>query len=193
MSQNYTSDDFKTRVLASVALADPQLLTKDIALKEAAVLIGVIDEPDPNVILTQRSPHMRAHSGQIAFPGGKRDADDLTSEAAAIREAHEEIGLDPSFVQTIGRLEDHATPSGFIVTPVLAIIRRGFTLQINPVEVEAAFEVPLSFLMNPENHRVESRFWNGEERHFYVMTHSERRIWGVTAGIIRTLYERLYA
>lgn len=192
MSPNYTSADFHARVLSSMALTDPPATTRHIGLQQAAVLIGVIDEPEPKVILTQRNTGMRTHSGQIAFPGGKRDADDQTFEAAAIREAHEEIGLDPSFVQTIGRLSDYPAPSGFIVTPILAVIRRGFTLRLNPAEVDTAFEVPLSFLMNPENHQIESRFWNGSERRFYVMTHEERRIWGVTAGIIRALYERLY-
>jgi 8-oxo-dGTP pyrophosphatase MutT (NUDIX family) len=135
---------------------------------------------------------MRSHSGQIAFPGGKIDAEDPSPEDAALREAGEEIGLDGGHVDVIGRLPEYVSGSGYRIAPVLSIVRPGFLLTINPDEVDAAFEVPLAFLMDPANHRRQSRIWNDRERFFYEMPFGDRYIWGVTAGIIRTLYESLY-
>jgi 8-oxo-dGTP pyrophosphatase MutT (NUDIX family) len=163
-------------------------------LRDAAVLIPVVDHDDgATVILTQRAEAMRNHSGQIAFPGGKIDPEDPSPEDAALREADEEIGLDGSHVDIIGRLPDYVSGSGYRIAPVLSVVRPGFSLTINPHEVDAAFEVPLAFLMDPVNHRQQSRVWNERERFFYEMPFGERYIWGVTAGIIRSLYERLYA
>jgi 8-oxo-dGTP pyrophosphatase MutT (NUDIX family) len=163
-------------------------------LRDAAVLIPVVDHGEgATVILTQRAEAMRNHSGQIAFPGGKIDPEDPSPEGAALREADEEIGLDGAHVDIIGRLPDYVSGSGFRIAPVLSVVRPGFNLIINPHEVDAAFEVPLAFLMDPANHRQQSRVWNNRERFFYEMPFGERYIWGVTAGIIRTLYERLYA
>ena len=154
----------------------------------------VVDDPDgAKVILTQRTATLRKHSGQVAFPGGGIDEGDLSPEVAALREAREEIGLDPSFVETVGRLPQYLSGTGFRIVPVLSVVRRGFVIKPNPDEVDAVFEVPLSFLMNPDNHQRDSRTWQGIVRHFYVMPYGERQIWGITAGIIRTLYERLYA
>ncbi len=162
-------------------------------LRDAAVLIPVVDhEEGATIILTQRTTTMRNHSGQIAFPGGKIDPEDPTPEDAALREADEEIGLAGNHVDVIGRLPDYVTGSGFRIAPVLSVVRPGFDLTINPDEVDAAFEVPLAFLMDPANHRRQSRVWNNQKRFFYEMPFGERYIWGVTAGIIRTLYERLY-
>jgi 8-oxo-dGTP pyrophosphatase MutT (NUDIX family) len=129
----------------------------------------------------------------VAFPGGSVDPEDGSVEIAAMREAEEEIGLDRSFVEPVGRLPVYMTTTGFRITPVLAVIRPGYALTANPVEVDEVFETPLAFLMNPDNHRRESRVWEGVERHYYVMPYGEHHIWGVTAGIIRTMYERLYA
>lgn len=163
-------------------------------LKDAAVLVPVVDDPDgAKVILTQRTAKLRKHSGQVAFPGGGIDEGDPSPEVAALREAQEEIGLHPDFVETVGRLPQYLAGTGFRIVPVLSVVRRGFTITPNPEEVDAVFEVPLSFLMNPENHQRDSRTWQGIVRHFYVMPYGERYIWGITAGIIRTLYERLYA
>ena len=162
--------------------------------REAAVLVPVVDRPEgASVILTQRSAQLKKHSGQIAFPGGSVDPDDESLEAAALRESAEEIDLDPRFVTPIGRLPRYLTTTGFRITPVVAIVRPGFTLRASPAEVDDIFEVPLGFLMREANHRRESKVWNGAMRHYYVMPFGERFIWGVTAGIIRTLYERLYA
>jgi len=159
------------------------------------VLVPVVDDGDEGakVILTQRTTRLRKHSGQIAFPGGGIDDTDVSPEEAALREAQEEIGLDPAYVETVGRLPQYLSATGFRIIPVLSVVSRGFTITPNPHEVESVFEVPLSFLMNPENHQRDSRDWRGILRHYYVMPYGERYIWGITAGIIRTLYERLYA
>lgn len=162
-------------------------------LRPAAVLVPVVDHPgEAGVILTKRTEKLRSHSGQVAFPGGRIDPEDPTPEWAALREAHEEIGLDPQAVEVIGRLPDYYAGSGFRITPVLSIVRPGLRLTINPEEVDDAFEVPLSFLMDAANHRRDSRVWQNVERHFYTMPYEGRAIWGVTAGIIRAVQERLY-
>ena len=163
-------------------------------LREAAVLVPLVDHgAHSNILLTQRTQAMRTHSGQVAFPGGAIDPEDGSAEVAAMREAEEEIGLPRSFVEPVGRLPHYLTVSGFRITPVLAVVREDYPMTINRHEVDDAFEVPFSFLMNPDNHIRESRVWEGKERHFYTMPYGERYIWGVTAGILRTLYERLYA
>jgi 8-oxo-dGTP pyrophosphatase MutT (NUDIX family) len=163
------------------------------AKRPAAVLIAIVDSGlDARVLLTQRTANLRTHSGQIAFPGGTVDASDASPVAAALREANEEIGLSPAMVTPVGELPEYVTGSGFRITPVLAVVDPAHALTPNPHEVEAVFDVPLSFLMNADNHRIESRIWQGKERFYYTMPYRERFIWGVTAGIIRTLYERLY-
>ncbi|MBW3096124.1 CoA pyrophosphatase [Pseudohoeflea sp. DP4N28-3] len=168
------------------------------SLRDAAVLIAVVDGADDaeggaKVLLTRRTIKLRKHSGQVAFPGGSIDPEDASAAHAALREAQEEIGLDPAHVEIVGELPHYLAASGFSITPVLAVVRPGFSLVVNPHEVDEVFEVPLSFLMNPDNHRRESRVWEGAERHYYVIPYSRHHIWGVTAGIIRTLYERLYS
>jgi 8-oxo-dGTP pyrophosphatase MutT (NUDIX family) len=164
-------------------------------LRDAAVLVPVVDRGDEaSVILTLRNANMRKHSGQVAFPGGVIDPEDgHVPEVAALREAHEEIGLERSRVEIVGRLPKYLTTTGYSITPVLGLVRPPFQLELNEAEVADAFEVPLSFLMNPENHRRESRVWQNKERFYYTMPFGDRFIWGATAGIIRTLYERLYA
>ena len=163
-------------------------------LRDAAVLIPVVDHgPEATVLLTKRSETLRSHTGQVAFPGGRIDPGDPTPESAALRETAEEVGLDAGFVDLVGRMPDYVSGSGYRIAPVLSVVRPGFHLTLNPDEVDAAFEVPLSFLMDPANHRRDSRFWNDREWFFYEMPYGGQRIWGVTAGIIRTLYERLYA
>lgn len=163
-------------------------------LKDAAVLIAVVDRGDEaTVILTKRTEALRSHSGQVAFPGGRIDPEDASPEAAALREAMEEIGLEQRFVDVVGRLPDYASGSGFRIAPVLGVVRPGFKLTINPDEVDSAFEVPLRFLMDPANHQRDSRVWEEKERFFYRMPYEDWMIWGVTAGIIHALYERLYA
>lgn len=163
------------------------------AIKPAAVLIPVVDRPgELSVILTKRLDNLRSHSGQVAFPGGKIDATDADAEAAALREAHEEIALDPSLAEIIGRLPDYHTGSGYRISPVLALVRPSVRLVANPEEVDYVFEVPLAFLMDPANHRRGSRVFQGEERFFLEMPYGSHYIWGVTAGIIRLLHDRLF-
>ncbi|WP_309083329.1 CoA pyrophosphatase [Chelativorans sp.] len=169
------------------------LIVRD-RLHDAAVLVPVVDHgQEATVILTERAAHLRSHSGQVAFPGGRIDPTDASPEHAALREAEEEIGLDPSFVDVVGRMPDYVTGSGYRIRPILGIVRPGFILTINPEEVETVFEVPLSFLMDPANHRRDSRIWKERERFFYTIPYGDRFIWGVTAGILHMLYERLYA
>jgi 8-oxo-dGTP pyrophosphatase MutT (NUDIX family) len=163
-------------------------------LRDAAVLIPVVDHgSEASVLLTKRTEKLRSHSGQVAFPGGAIDPTDASPEDAAVRETLEEIGLGAADIDVVGRMPDYVSGSGYRIAPVLGIVRPDYFLTINEDEVDDAFEVPLSFLMNPANHRRESRIWQDRERFFYTMPFGERYIWGVTAGIIRTLYERLYA
>ena len=162
-------------------------------LRDAAVLVPVVDHgDDAATLLTKRTERMRSHSGQIAFPGGAIDPTDATPEAAALRETNEEIGIELEDVEIVGRMPDYVTGSGYRIAPVLGIVQSGYLVTINEDEVDDVFEVPLSFLMDPANHRRESRIWQEKERFYYTMPYGERFIWGVTAGIIHALYERLY-
>jgi len=165
------------------------------ATRPAAVLVPVIDRPEPTVLLTLRTAALSSHAGQIAFPGGKIEPSDATPLAAALREAHEEIGLDRSLVDPIGYLDLYLTFSGFRILPAVARVDPAFKATLNPTEVEDSFEVPLAFLMNVQNHALRSRNdqrGEGVVRRYYAMPFGERYIWGVTAGIVRNLYERIY-
>ena len=161
-------------------------------IKPAAVLVPIIERDEPMVLLTQRAVHLPDHAGQIAFPGGKIDAGDADPLAAALREADEEIGLGEQFIQPIGYLDLYLTTLGYRIVPTLARVRPGFSLTLNRSEVDDIFEVPLSFLMEEANHQRHSREWQGMTRTYYAMPFGERYIWGVTAGILRNLYERIY-
>ncbi|TCL74738.1 CoA pyrophosphatase [Rhizobium sp. BK251] len=177
-------------------ILNPDIVARveNIALRDAAVLVPVVDDgEEASVIFTTRTSTLRKHSGQIAFPGGAIDPGDISPEMAALRETEEEIGLGGAYVETVGRLPNYFAATGFRITPVLGVVRRGFELQPNPDEVEDVFEVPLSFLMDPDHHGRDSRIWEGIERHFYRIPYGTHMIWGITAGIVRTLYERLYA
>jgi len=162
-------------------------------IRPAAVLIPVVDRPQPTVLLTQRSAHLPDHAGQISFPGGKIETADESPLAAALREAEEEIGLDRRFVDPIGYLDLYMTTLGYRIVPVVARVAPDYTLTLNRSEVDDAFEVPLAFLMEPANHQKQSRDWQGMTRHYFVMPFEQRNIWGATAGILRNLYERIYA
>jgi 8-oxo-dGTP pyrophosphatase MutT (NUDIX family) len=169
-----------------------QIIAREQPIRPAAVLIPIVDHPEPTVLLTQRSPHLADHAGQIAFPGGKIDATDASPRDAALREAEEEVGLDRAFVDPLGYLGVYGTSFGFRILPTVARVRPGFSLRINRSEVDDAFEVPLAFLMNPSNHQLHAREFRGVERTYYAMPFAERYIWGATAGILRVLYERIY-
>nr|WP_315738355.1 MULTISPECIES: CoA pyrophosphatase [unclassified Bradyrhizobium] len=168
-----------------------EIISREQPIRPAAVLIPVVDRPEPTVLLTQRSPNLSSHAGQIAFPGGKIDVTDASPLDAALREAEEEVGLDRSFVDPIGYLDVYGTAFGFRILPTVARVRPGFTLKINEGEVDDAFEVPLAFLMDPANHQLHSKEFRGMERLYYAMPFAERYIWGATAGILRVLYERV--
>lgn len=170
------------------------LIPAGVAPKPAAVLVPIIlRQPEVTVLLTQRTEHLSSHAGQVAFPGGRIDAGDADAVAAALREAEEETGLASSFVEPIGFLDKYMTGSAYAVVPVVALVKPGFVITPQASEVSAVFEVPLRFLMSPENHEKQSRIWQGRERFYYAMPWQERFIWGATAGMIRNLYDRLYA
>ncbi len=157
-------------------------------LRPAAVLVPVISAADgARVVLTKRSSQLKHHPGQVAFPGGKIEAEDGTPEAAALRESHEEIGLDPASVQLLGRLPAHETVTGFTVTPVLALIRDPFTPVAEAGEVEEVFTVPLEHLLDPGRYRIERRRWLGQWRSYYAVPWGPYYIWGATARMLRGL------
>jgi 8-oxo-dGTP pyrophosphatase MutT (NUDIX family) len=169
--------------------------------RAAAVLIGVVARAArPTVLLTQRTAHLSSHAGQIAFPGGRTEPTDGSPAAAALREAHEEIGLEHRLVEVIGTLPDYRTGTGFLVTPVVALVDPGLTLRLDPNEVDDAFEVPLEFLMDPANHQRRVYRWGDVDRMFYAMPwrpcqppDKEYFIWGATAAMLRNLYRFLSA
>ncbi|HEX2653007.1 MAG TPA: CoA pyrophosphatase, partial [Xanthobacteraceae bacterium] len=161
-------------------------------IRPAAVLVPIVDRPEPTVLLTQRNAGLPDHPGQIAFPGGKIDADDESPLATALREAEEEIGLDRGLIHPIGYLDLYMTTLGYRIVPTVARVAPDFRLTLNHGEVDDAFEVPLAFLMTAANHQRLSREWKGMTRTSYAMPFGERYIWGVTAGILRNLYERIY-
>jgi 8-oxo-dGTP pyrophosphatase MutT (NUDIX family) len=168
---------------------DPQTVA---AARPAAVLAPIIPRPEGlTVLLTLRAAHLRSHSGQVAFPGGKIDAGETPGETA-LREANEEIGLAPGLVEPLGWLDPYLTGTGYRVTALVALVDPAFAPTLNPDEVADVFETPFAFLMDAANHRLEERQWRGRTRKFYAMPHGERYIWGVTAGILRNLYERLF-
>jgi 8-oxo-dGTP pyrophosphatase MutT (NUDIX family) len=161
-------------------------------IRPAAVLVPVIDHPEPTVLLTQRAQHLPDHPGQVSFPGGKIEKADTSPLESALREAHEEIGLDRKAVTPLGYLDLYMTTLGYRIVPVIARVAPGFSLTLNTAEVDATFEVPLAFLMDQANVQRHSRDWNGMTRHYYAITFGERYIWGVTAGILRNMYDRIY-
>lgn len=162
------------------------------APRPAAVLVPVVAHAALTVLLTQRTDGLAHHPGQIAFPGGKMEPDE-TPLATALREANEEIGLDPAVVEPLGYLDPYRTGTGYLVFPVVALVRNGFTLKLDPREVADAFEVPLAFLMDTRNHAMHTRPWRGGERRFYAMPFEQRYIWGATAGILKNMHQRLFS
>ncbi|WP_322033648.1 CoA pyrophosphatase [Paraburkholderia sp. J76] len=182
--------------------------------REAAVLMPIAMRPGGlTVLLTQRADNLSNHAGQVSFPGGSREPSDPTPIAAALREAHEEVSLDPARVEVLGALPEYLTGTGFKVTPVVGLVHEPFSLTADSLEVASIFEVPLSFLMNPVHHQVRVFRWEGGERRFYAMPYPDRHspdrhspesaaasgvgsshfIWGATAGMLRNFYRFLLA
>ena len=182
------------------ALADPRgdhtldslPLSYPLTPKPAAVLVPVVMRDEPTLLFTERSVQLRQHSGQIAFPGGRVDPTDISIEAAAYREADEEIGLEARHISLLGYLDAYLSTTNYLVMPVVGRVSPDYSLALNPHEVADAFEVPLRFLMDPAHHELHQREWKGRTRRYYAMPYEGRYIWGVTAGIVRNLYERLY-
>jgi 8-oxo-dGTP pyrophosphatase MutT (NUDIX family) len=176
--------DLNPELIADFAVMPPA--------RPAAVLIGIVAREELTVLLTQRTHTLPTHAGQIAFPGGKVEADDDGPIGAALRESHEEIGLAPDFIEPLGFLDGYRTGTGFSVAPVVAMIRPGFELKPDPREVAEVFEVPLTFLMDEANHQRHTREWRGRDRHYYAMPYGERYIWGATAGMLKNMHQRLF-
>lgn len=160
------------------------------ASRAAAVLIAITDAQQPAVLLTVRREHLRTHAGQIAFPGGRVEPDEEPA-AAALREAHEEIMLEPSDAEVIGLLEPYRTVTGYVVTPLVAVVPPGLPLKPHEHEVAELFEAPLNFLLDPANLRRRSALLHRRERHYYEIDWNGRRIWGATAAMIVNLSRRL--
>ncbi|MDR4308673.1 CoA pyrophosphatase [Chelatococcus sambhunathii] len=206
LAETFSLEDFRARAAERLLPAPPDpddpetvpigehfLLPPDKIPRAAAVLVGLVAREEPQMLLTLRARHLPVHAGQVAFPGGKREPDDASPLATAIREAQEEIGLDPALVTPLGYLDLYVTNSGFGVVGVVAEIDPSYRLTLDPNEVEDVFEAPLAFLMNAENHKVETREWRGGLREVHLMPWENRNIWGVTAGVLKNLYDRLYA
>jgi 8-oxo-dGTP pyrophosphatase MutT (NUDIX family) len=163
----------------------------------ASVLVPIVTRNKPTVLLTERTTHLSTHSGQVAFPGGKRDETDSDDAHTALREAHEEIGLEPQWIEVIGQMPTYTTGSQFIITPVVALVDPAHRLKLNAFEVADAFEVPLEFLMNPAHHRRHAFESGGIRREWFSMPYmdgsAERFVWGATAAMLRNFYRFLSA
>jgi 8-oxo-dGTP pyrophosphatase MutT (NUDIX family) len=188
--------------IASGALVPPPYVGSDFALNDldqppaqlraAAVLVPLVDRDSVlSVLLTQRTEDMPSHAGQIAFPGGRRQAEDASLVVTALRETEEEVGIDRRLVEVVGPIDTYVTRTGYAVTPIIGFVRPVFTLKPDPREVADVFEVPLDFFLDPANHHVHSRTWQGRERRYYAMPYGERYVWGATAGMIKNLYHIL--
>jgi len=157
--------------------------------KPAAVLVPLVERaPGLTVLLTQRTADMPSHAGQISFPGGRRQASDIDATATALRETEEEVGIPPRYVDVVGPVDLYRTGTGFEITPVVGIVRPGFTVHADPREVADVFEVPLEHFLNEVNHRLDSRQYQGRERRYYAMPYGDRYIWGATAGMLKNLH-----
>jgi 8-oxo-dGTP pyrophosphatase MutT (NUDIX family) len=157
--------------------------------RPAAVLVPLVRrEGGTTVLLTQRTDDMPSHAGQIAFPGGRQQAEDADAVATALRETEEEVGLTRNFVDVLGPVDRYRTGTGYEITPIVGIVTPGFVTRADPREVADVFEVPLAHFLDERNHRIDSRVWQGRERRYYAMPYGERYIWGATAGMLKNLH-----
>ena len=157
----------------------------------AAVLVPVVFGENPGILLTKRTAHLTAHAGQVSFPGGRIDPEDSGPEAAALREAREEIGLDPASVEVLGRMADHVTGTGYRITPVLGIVPAGLIYRLSAHEVDSIFELPISVVLDPDAPRLQRQHVDGRWREYWVWPHPDHYIWGATAAILVRLAEKL--
>ena len=177
--------------LGLVAYGEDVLADLDKPPALAAVLVPLVMSDSPTILLTKRTAHLKKHAGQVSFPGGRIDPDDLHAEAAALREAHEEIALDPGQVEIIGRMEDYVTGTGYRITPVLGLLPPDLEYRPSPHEVEAVFELPLHVLLDPAAPRRQRQHVSGEWRDYWVWPHPDHFIWGATAAILVHLARKL--
>lgn len=162
-------------------------------LRPAAVLVPLVDRNgELHVLLTRRADHLSSHAGQIAFPGGRADATDASLIDTALRETFEEVGIDRDFIEIVGTLDPYETGTGFSVLPVVGVLKPGFEVAVDPNEVAEAFEVPLAFLMDPDNHQRHEVEWQGRMRNYYAIPYKDYYIWGATAAMLVNFYRRLF-
>jgi len=195
-----TPEALRRRFAAPPAWTPEVVLEKKFMQREpahASVLVPIVLRDEPMVLLTERTAHLSTHSGQIAFPGGRADPEDADAAATALREAHEEVGLAPGYVEVLGALSTYVTGSAFIITPVVGLVQPGCVLAPNPGEVADVFEVPLAFLLDPAHHQRHAYEWNGVRREWFSMPYQDgaknRYIWGATAGMLRNFYRFMSA
>jgi len=196
MSEPLSADLLRRQFAAAPAVAtlygDEGARPEPENLTPASVLVPIVArQPELTVIFTRRAAHLRDHSGQVSFPGGRVAAVDTSAEATALREAREEIGLDSARVEVIGRMGEYRTGTGYRITPVVGIVTPPFELRADANEVDEIFEVPLVFLLNPANHQRHSREWQGRQRWFFAIPYGEHYIWGATAGMLVNLSRQL--
>ncbi len=192
-----TIADLRARLALAAGAGDEPIIGEEVlaALPKppvpAAVLVPVVLGAAPSVLLTKRTAHLKKHAGQVSFPGGRIDPEDSGPEAAALREAWEEIGLASAHVDVLGRMTDHVTGTGYRITPVLAALPSGLSFEISPDEVESVFELPLSIVLDPAAPRRQRQHVGGAWREYWVWPHDEHFIWGATAAILVQLAKRL--
>ena len=176
----------------SAVAGDQGTETERLELQPASVLIPIVARSgEMTMLFTRRTENLRSHSGQISFPGGRAEPDDASPEATALRETHEEIGLEPEKVELIGRLAEYRTRTGYRITPVIGVIVPPWEVRPDAREVDEVFEVPLAFLLDPRNHQRHSRLFQGETRAFFAIPYRDYYIWGATAGMLVNLHRHL--